>query len=147
MTELPFLGCFPLVPAFLCSVKDHLLLRSVQGQALWPGLDSIPKWLRQKWLLLCQESHAWFSFSRDPLTYQLIVTSAGGRGQAKPSLRDGEPGVEASPRSTQCTNSRKRHIRLVAEPLSLSLSFPVRSPPFSDGLIPSPRWNSVQARV
>ena len=62
---------WPIVPwlLFLCSCISSLPLRSLITEARLRSQNG----LGQKWLLLCQKSHAWFSFSGDSLPYLLIL--------------------------------------------------------------------------
>ena len=61
-------------PLFLHSFVPlrSLITETFPRASLVPRLRS-QNGLGQKWLLFCQESHAWFSFSRDPLPYLLTA--------------------------------------------------------------------------
>ena len=71
--------CFIFALLFDCLFPYSCLCspRIINYQDLFKGKhlnqDLIPKELRPKWIFLCQESHSWFSFSRDPLTYLLTI--------------------------------------------------------------------------
>ena len=67
-----FLTALTAFPPFLHSlVPERAVITESCSRASTVARFTLQNGLGQNWLLLCQESHDWFSFSWDPLPYLL----------------------------------------------------------------------------
>ena len=74
--SLPASGSFPMSQLFASGGQEHLNTETCSRTSIVARLRS-QKWLRPKWLFLCQESHSWFSFSGDLQPYVLMMMVLG----------------------------------------------------------------------